>query len=201
MGFAPDVGTLQRLPKICGSNQSMIHELCFTGRNFDAMEAIEMGMVRARHCRSTLSECLHVAIYDIGAAMIAPLPNPVAVQHIKQSLLYSRHHPNVADGLHHIAQINAVALQSSAVRRAIQQQQQQQSGKKKTARTPNNMDVKTMIHYHHDHHHRNDECHMNNTSTCYQFNDDDAVSTRWDSNRRSSKLQQQQSHRRQQSKL
>ena len=198
MGFAPDVGTLQRLPKICGSNQSMIHELCFTGRNFDAMEAIEMGMVRARHCRSTLSECLHVAIYDIGAAMIAPLPNPVAVQHIKQSLLYSRHHPNVADGLHHIAQINAVALQSSAVRRAIQQQQ---SGKEKTARTSNNVDVKTMIHHHH---HRNDDCHMNNTSTFHQFSnddDDDAVSTRWDSNRRSFKLQQQQSHRRQQSKL
>ncbi|KAF9407238.1 hypothetical protein HW555_012672 [Spodoptera exigua] len=43
VGLAPDVGTLQRFPKIVG-NSSVARELCFTGRNFDAKEAKEIGL-------------------------------------------------------------------------------------------------------------------------------------------------------------
>ena len=136
MGFAPDVGTLQRLPKVCGANQSMIHELCYTGRNFDATEAIEIGLVSPRYCRLTIPECLRAAIHEIAAPMVA-LQNPLALQHIKESLLYSRHHPNVPEGLDHIANINAYALQSPAVRRAIQLQQTRKTTTRQAIRTKN----------------------------------------------------------------
>ena len=38
------MGTLQRLPKVIG-NQSVVRELCFTARRFDADEAKDFGMV------------------------------------------------------------------------------------------------------------------------------------------------------------
>ena len=38
------MGTLQRLPKVIG-NQSVVRELCFTARRFDAVEAKDFGMV------------------------------------------------------------------------------------------------------------------------------------------------------------
>lgn len=44
MGLAADVGTLQRLPKIIGS-ESLVRELCFTARKMDSKEAYERGLV------------------------------------------------------------------------------------------------------------------------------------------------------------
>lgn len=44
LGLAADVGALQRLPKIIG-NQSLVRELCFTGRNVDSTEALSCGLV------------------------------------------------------------------------------------------------------------------------------------------------------------
>lgn len=44
LGLAADVGTMQRLPKIVGS-QSLARELVFTGRKFPAQEAKEYGFV------------------------------------------------------------------------------------------------------------------------------------------------------------
>lgn len=44
IGMAADVGALQRLPKIIKS-QSLLRELCFTGRKFDSKEAYESGVV------------------------------------------------------------------------------------------------------------------------------------------------------------
>lgn len=186
MGFAPDVGTLQRLPKICGANQSIVHELCYTGRNFDASEAMEIGLVSPRHCRSTLAECLNVAINDLAAAMVA-LPNPTAVRHIKQSLLYTRDHPNVAEGLEHIAKINAYALQSTAMRRAIQQQLQK--GKSKpltTSRKNQHVDIESTANLS-----KNDYCHRNNKDTTTFKHDGGA-------NIVSSTFAQQQQHHQQQ---
>ncbi|XP_072776947.1 delta(3,5)-Delta(2,4)-dienoyl-CoA isomerase, mitochondrial isoform X1 [Taeniopygia guttata] len=45
MGLAADVGTLQRLPKIVGS-QSLVNELAFTARVMRAPEALSCGLVR-----------------------------------------------------------------------------------------------------------------------------------------------------------
>lgn len=43
-GMAADIGTLQRLPKITG-NDSLVRELCLTGRFFDASTAARVGLV------------------------------------------------------------------------------------------------------------------------------------------------------------
>ncbi len=42
MGLTADVGALQRLPKIVG-NYSLLGELAYTGRSFDADDAVRLG--------------------------------------------------------------------------------------------------------------------------------------------------------------
>lgn len=44
LGMAADVGTLQRLPTIIGS-QSLVKELAYTGRKMLAAEALQVGFV------------------------------------------------------------------------------------------------------------------------------------------------------------
>jgi delta(3,5)-delta(2,4)-dienoyl-CoA isomerase len=44
VGLAADIGTLQRFPKIIGSD-SLARELALTGRAFGADEALRMGFV------------------------------------------------------------------------------------------------------------------------------------------------------------
>ena len=46
MGVAPDLGTLQRLPKIVG-NDSWVREIIYTARKFTSNEAKERGLVRS----------------------------------------------------------------------------------------------------------------------------------------------------------
>lgn len=42
--MAADVGTLQRLPKVIGSD-SLVRELCYTARKLPAAEALSAGLV------------------------------------------------------------------------------------------------------------------------------------------------------------
>jgi Delta3,5-Delta2,4-dienoyl-CoA isomerase len=126
MGFAPDVGTLQRLPKICHNNQSHIHELCYTGRNFSYDEAMDIGLVSHRYCTPTLDECIKKAILEICVPIV--LHSPIAIQNTKVSLLYSRDH-TIQDGLNHIAVMNSYALQSNDVSMAFDKQQPRKSKK------------------------------------------------------------------------
>lgn len=44
IGMAADVGTLQRFPKIIGSD-SLVRELVYTARKFPATEALQCGFV------------------------------------------------------------------------------------------------------------------------------------------------------------
>ncbi|CAI2179497.1 20499_t:CDS:10 [Funneliformis geosporum] len=44
LGLAADIGTLQRFPKVVGNN-SIVRELCLTGRNFSSTEALDIGLV------------------------------------------------------------------------------------------------------------------------------------------------------------
>lgn len=44
LGLAADIGALQRLPKVIG-NQSLVRELCYTGRKMDSNEALSCGLV------------------------------------------------------------------------------------------------------------------------------------------------------------
>ena len=100
LGLAADVGTLQRFPKICGHG-SRVRELCLTGENFDAVEALRIGFVS--RIESNLFESA------MNVCQIIARNSPVAVQGTKLSLNYSRDH-TVEEGLNHIAMHNAAAL-------------------------------------------------------------------------------------------
>lgn len=111
LGLAADVGTLQRLPKIVG-NQSWIRDVCLSGRDFDASEALQMGLVSRR-----VSD--RAALLDHAANLCTEIAShsPVAVQGTKLGLLYARDH-SVADSLEQILSYNALALQSQDLQNA-----------------------------------------------------------------------------------
>lgn len=111
VGLAADVGTLQRFPKIIG-NTSIARELCFTGRKFDAKEAMEIGLVSKvfPDKDGALKHALEVA------SNIA-VKSPVAVQTTKHSLVYSQSRPN-EDGLEHIRLLNSVMNQGEDLPKA-----------------------------------------------------------------------------------
>lgn len=105
LGLAADVGTLQRLGKIC-SGESLVRQLCLTGDDFGSTVALKMGLVSAVATNQqdlmqmALSMCKRIASNS-----------PVAVVGTKLSLNYSRDH-TVQEGLDHIATHNAMALMS-----------------------------------------------------------------------------------------
>ncbi|XP_064215003.1 delta(3,5)-Delta(2,4)-dienoyl-CoA isomerase, mitochondrial isoform X2 [Tribolium castaneum] len=105
IGMAADVGTLQRLPKIIGSD-SLVRELCYTARKMPAAEALGSGLVsRVFEDKASMIEGV------IGIAKEISKKSPVAVQGTKVSLVYSRDH-TVQEGLDHIALWNQLMLQS-----------------------------------------------------------------------------------------
>jgi len=112
VGLAADLGTLQRLPKICG-NDSMIRELAYTARIFGAEEALSFGMVGKvfEDKESTFDASMKLA-HTIAAK------SPIAVTGTKLNLLYSRDH-SVADGLDYVRTFNAAMLQSSDIHASL----------------------------------------------------------------------------------
>lgn len=105
IGMAADVGTLQRLPKIIGS-ESLVREICFTGRKVDSVEATSCGLItRVYEDKNSLL----AAVVDIAEQIAAK--SPVAVQGTKKSLVYARDH-SVQEGLDQIALWNQFMLQS-----------------------------------------------------------------------------------------
>lgn len=108
VGLAADVGTLQRLPKVIGS-QSLVRELCLTARKLKSAEAEKIGLVSKvlPDQESTINEALALA-QNIASK------SPVAVQGTKVNLNYSRDH-SVQDGLEYIATYNSQMLQSEDV--------------------------------------------------------------------------------------
>lgn len=106
LGLAADVGTLQRLPAVVGS-RSLVNELVITARRMPAAEACACGLVSATH--ESKAAMMDAALRLAGAIAAK---SPLAVAVTKRALLFSRDHPNVADGLEDIATLNAFALQS-----------------------------------------------------------------------------------------
>ncbi len=112
IGMAADVGTLQRLPKLIAP--SVVAELAYSGRRFDAAEAKAIGLV---------SQVLDDRAATIGVAMelaqgIAAR-SPLAIAGIKRNLAFSRDH-SVADGLDYIATWNAGMLRPEDLMAAVQ---------------------------------------------------------------------------------
>jgi len=105
IGMAADVGTLQRFPKAIGS-QSLVRELCFTGRKFKSDEALHWGFVnRVFDTKEELVEAAIKLAEEIASK------SPVAVQGTKKNLVYSLDHTN-QEGLDQIREINRLNLQS-----------------------------------------------------------------------------------------
>ena len=124
MGLAADVGTLQRLPKITG-NTSWVSDVCLTGRNFSASEAMKMGfishIVETRAAAIDTLETTREAllIYAVQLCQSIAVNSPIAVLGTKKALLYARDH-TVADSLEQVIAYNAMALQSDDLMTSIQ---------------------------------------------------------------------------------
>lgn len=113
IGLAADVGTLQRLPKIVGS-QSLVNELAFTARKMMAPEAQSCGLVsRVFPDKAALLQ----GALELAVAIAAR--SPVAVQGTKVNLLYSRDHP-VPDSLRFMAAWNMSMLQTDDILKSVQ---------------------------------------------------------------------------------
>ena len=108
LGLAADVGTLQRFPKLVGFT-SRIRELCFTGDDFTAQEALTLGFVSRI---SLTNDSLMDTANDICERICRN--SPIAVTITKSSLNYSRDH-SVSDGLEHVALHNSTALMSDDI--------------------------------------------------------------------------------------
>ena len=87
IGLASDIGTLARLPKISG-NASLLRELAFTSRDFDATEARSLGFT-SKVVQGGREEVLRDAL---ELAKTIATKSPVAVIGTKRLLLHSRDH-------------------------------------------------------------------------------------------------------------
>ncbi|XP_044016220.1 delta(3,5)-Delta(2,4)-dienoyl-CoA isomerase, mitochondrial isoform X2 [Aphidius gifuensis] len=105
IGMAADVGALQWLPKIIGS-ESLVRELAFTARKMTPEEALSCGLISRlfNDNQTLLTETLSIA-EEIS------LKSPVAVQGTKRTLIHARDH-SVEDGLEYIRNINQTMIQS-----------------------------------------------------------------------------------------
>ncbi|XP_027711253.1 delta(3,5)-Delta(2,4)-dienoyl-CoA isomerase, mitochondrial [Vombatus ursinus] len=113
IGLAADVGTLQRLPRIIGS-QSLVNELAFTARKMMASEALSSGLVsRVFQDHASLLAAAFALATEISSK------SPVAIQGTKVNLLYSRDH-SVAEGLNFMTSWNMSMLQTKDVSKSIQ---------------------------------------------------------------------------------
>jgi len=107
-----DVGTLQRLPKLIGS-QGLVRELAYTGRRVDAAEAQAVGLVnRVFESRAALEAGVQELALRIATK------SPLGIRGTKQALNYARDH-SVADGLQQIASWNAGMLLSDDLMAAM----------------------------------------------------------------------------------
>lgn len=95
LGLAADVGTLQRLPKILGS-QSLVNELCLTCRVLPAAEALSCGLTSRVFPDK---KALMAAATDCARQIASN--SPVAVQVTKMALVHSRDH-SVEEGLEYM---------------------------------------------------------------------------------------------------
>ncbi|OIN91701.1 MAG: 2,4-dienoyl-CoA reductase [Comamonadaceae bacterium CG1_02_60_18] len=111
IGMTADVGTLQRLPRLVG--EGITRELAYTGRKFDAAEALSMKLVnRVFDSR----EALEVGVREIAATIAAK--SPLSIRGVKEMITYARDH-SVADGLNYVATWNAAMLLSDDLQEAM----------------------------------------------------------------------------------
>lgn len=108
MGLVADVGTVQRLPRLIGRGQ--VAELLFTGRDFDAAEALRIGLV------NRIVDDVHAHAANVAAEIAAN--SPLVVQGAKE-LLRLQEGMSVEAALDHMALWNAAFLVSNDITEAL----------------------------------------------------------------------------------
>ncbi|HJV07830.1 MAG TPA: crotonase/enoyl-CoA hydratase family protein [Chromobacteriaceae bacterium] len=110
VGMVADVGSLQRLGRICGEGRA--REWVLTGRDIGAHEAWQGGLVNSLYddADSTLQAAL-------TTAQLIASKSPLAIRGSKEILNYSRDH-SVADSLNYVATWNAAMLLSEDLQKA-----------------------------------------------------------------------------------
>ncbi len=111
IGIVADLGSLQRLPRICG--QGVLRELAFTGKDISSARAEAIGLVNELYEDVT---SLHAGARKL-AAEIAANP-PLTVRGVKAVLDYGEG-KSVADGLAYVAAWNAAFLASEDLTEAM----------------------------------------------------------------------------------
>lgn len=112
MAMVADVGTLQRLPYILDPGK--VAELAYTGRDWDAKEAEQIGFVSYTYPDAP-------AVQEAATTMAAAIAanSPLAVQGAK-AILNAARLRNVQSGLDNVALWNAAFLYSEDLKEAIQ---------------------------------------------------------------------------------
>lgn len=113
IGLAADVGSLQLMPHLA-SNQSLLKELIYTGRELKVDEAVSLGFV-SRVC-DTKDDAIEAAIQT---AKVIANRSPVAVQGSRRCLTYSKD-KSFEDGLEFSAIWNMCMMQTSDIPKAME---------------------------------------------------------------------------------
>ncbi len=111
MAMVADLGTLQRLPRII--DPGWVAELAFTGRDFDASEALEMGLVS--HAYPDAETTVKAAL-DLASEIAAQ--SPQAVQGVK-AVLRAGQSQTIEKGLEYVAMWSGAYLHSDDLREAV----------------------------------------------------------------------------------
>lgn len=119
IGMTADLGTLQRLPGLMSAGK--VRELAYTGRDFDASEALTSGFVNAVFDDK---DAMLTAVMTI-ARQIA-MQSPMAVAGTKHMINYSRDH-SMADSLNYMATWQAGMFQLPDVQEAMKAQKMRQA--------------------------------------------------------------------------
>ncbi len=112
LGIVPDIGVLQRLPY--NIPYARLADLAYTARNFNAEEAIAIGMVNK--LAGSHEELMEIA--NAQASLIAE-KSPLVIRGIKRMLQYRRDH-GLNDSLDYVANWNAAFLLSEDLGEAMQ---------------------------------------------------------------------------------
>ncbi|EIN13100.1 ClpP/crotonase [Punctularia strigosozonata HHB-11173 SS5] len=113
VGLAADIGTLARTPKITGSS-SLLHELAYTARSFNADEALRLGLVS----KVVDGDYVQVRKAALEVAKVIASKSPVAVMGTKKLLLHARDH-SVRENLEYTAVWNSAMLQTKDLEDAL----------------------------------------------------------------------------------
>lgn len=113
VGLAADIGTLQRMGKVCG-NESTVKELALTARRFDGKEAHEIGFMSSV---AVSKEEMMDRVFEVAKTIAEK--SPLATQGTKVAINYARDH-SIADSLEQIATWNGAALLSEDLIKSAQ---------------------------------------------------------------------------------